>query len=439
MQACRRAVIQWWAPLLFAVMAIAVTVHVPYNNAPPIRSDGLGYHLWTRAWVDGQLSFCDYGTHEEIFAITDPTETGRCANQYAYGLALLRFPVMAPLAALNGGEVRSEAEDIANQIFAIAAGVIAMMTIVAAARMLGVRDLRGNIAALAIGFGAGLFHSATYESSFTHVYNAALLGLLLLVGLRYSRTTREGELTRAALWRTAVAVGLLSFFVVATRQPLLLVLGGLTLCFFAFERRGVSLFAFVRRHRAVLGAEVVGVALALGIQLAYNRWVFGYFTISSFPGTEFSITQLRQLDVVFSFHKGLITWYPVVLIVFVLAAVTRQWRSLALLVATTLPLVLLYGAWQSWDLAGGFGHRGFVDLAVVYGFALALGLEALRQRLFVLTCGLLAVAVVVSLGLMRAYWNDMISPYGISAEEWVTFGWWRQSLPAVIASRIWPW
>ena len=84
---------------------------------------------------------------------------------------------------------------------------------------------------------------------------------------------------------------------------------------------------------------------------------------------------ISEAPVFLSFHKGLITWYPVVLVAVVLSLVARRRDAVILWVATTVPLVLLYGAWYPWDLGGGFGHRGFVDLAPVYGIVLAVSLQ----------------------------------------------------------------
>jgi len=123
-------VVRWWAPLLFAFAGLIVTVDAPYTNSPPIRSDGLGHHAWTRALLDGHLSFCAYPELDEVRAVSPPLQTDMCANKYPPGLALLRFPVMAPFTAQNQGQLRSSAEDLVNQLFSLGAGVAAMVAMV---------------------------------------------------------------------------------------------------------------------------------------------------------------------------------------------------------------------------------------------------------------------------------------------------------------------
>ena len=116
---------RYWAVLVFVVAAGAVAVNHPYENEPPIRSDGLGYHAWTRVLLDGSLSFCEYPVLRDVGAMRRDHSTGRCPNKYPAGLALLRFPVMGPITALDGGELRSPAADRANEILSVLAGTLA--------------------------------------------------------------------------------------------------------------------------------------------------------------------------------------------------------------------------------------------------------------------------------------------------------------------------
>jgi hypothetical protein len=44
--------------LLLLLTLIVVTWVQPYRNKPPIRSDGVGYHIWTHALLTLDFSFC---------------------------------------------------------------------------------------------------------------------------------------------------------------------------------------------------------------------------------------------------------------------------------------------------------------------------------------------------------------------------------------------
>jgi hypothetical protein len=431
----RTAFVRYWAVLVFVLVATAVAVEHPYVNEPVIRSDGLGYHAWTRAILDGHVSFCEYRDLEAVGAITRDPTTGRCPNKYAPGLAILRFPVMGPITALNGGELRSAAEDHASEILSIVAGAIALLGMLVAAQWLRVRAWIANAAALAVAFGTGLFHYATFDGSFTHVYSAAAVALLLALGVRLLVTNDDDpERVAATKVRDGVLTFVLAAALVSIRVPSVLVLGTLA----------IAAEVVVRRDRPALRPRLVAMYMGaggalvviLGGLVAYNRFMRGVWSLSSYADEDFLLDQLKQLDVLGGFHKGLVTWYPIVVVVVVAAVLARAWSGLALLVGLVLPLATLYGAWHSWDLGGGFGHRGFVELAPAFALVFAVALERLTGgvRAGVLVAG--AVAVMMTLGLLAAYWNGEASFYGIDGGEWVRFTVGERSFPVVVSDWV---
>jgi hypothetical protein len=99
-----RSFAERWASCIVALaVLVLITFRPPYTNSPLIRSDGLGYHLWTRALLEHDLSFCMYRQpFNEVGAIShEDAARGICQNKFPPGLALFRFPVMAPLVDLT--------------------------------------------------------------------------------------------------------------------------------------------------------------------------------------------------------------------------------------------------------------------------------------------------------------------------------------------------
>ena len=45
---------------ILALTLSLITIFQPYNNSPPIRSDGTGYHIWVHAIKSRTLSFCNH-------------------------------------------------------------------------------------------------------------------------------------------------------------------------------------------------------------------------------------------------------------------------------------------------------------------------------------------------------------------------------------------
>ncbi len=402
----KNILIRWWAVILFVAIATFFTVNPPYTNTPPIRADGLGYHAWTRAILDHKLSFCKYRALDNNQSISAPQpQTGKCINKYPPGLALLRFPFMAPSTAHNNGQLRSETEDTINQVLSILAGSVAVLSMVVLARQQKVSWAIANAISILFAFGMGLFHYATYDSSFTHVYSAAFIGILCICGIKYARAYSSKKHTVSK--KLALGIAVSSAILVSLRNPLLLVVLALgAYCFVnnlkGFNIRSIKLLAMTHKNLILYTSLAVGTVLFF--QLAYNTYIFGHPALSSYSGEQFSLTQLKQLSVMFSVEKGVFLYFPVMIITLVLCAkLDRKW--LLVCIVATLPLVVLYGSWHAWELGGGFGNRGFVELAPIYATAFASAFSKLKKTyLRSIIIGLAILAAIASLGLMRSYW-----------------------------------
>jgi hypothetical protein len=418
--------VRYIAVIVFLAVAVKVTVDPPYRNSPAIRSDGLGYQVWTEALLQGNLSFCPY---KEVasFAISpqEPT-THRCANKYPPGLAILRFPLMAPFTAIAKGGITSRAsltspaQNDVDEAYSLLAGGVVVAAIVIGSRRLGVKTWIANLSALAIGFGTGVFHYTTYDSSFTMIYSAALVALLMLFGISRFMVRAGRPTTRVSTIADMLFLFLVAAFLVDIRLPSFLVLAVLVIA------AGVLLWSTgpdqFRRWGLTMSGSI-GPALLLVVisQFVYNKYTLGRWTFNSYQSEHFILTQWKEFPVLAGFKKGFLTWYPVAAVTFLAAAIAKQWRALLLLVGLTIPLVILYGSWHSWFLAGGFGHRGFVEIMPVFGVVLAYSIEKLRVAGRVLIISLTGVGTAMCLGLMVAYWQGAISYYSLTQTQWYRY------------------
>lgn len=405
------------APVLAA--CIWVTVSPPYANGPPIRADGAGYYAWTEAILHWNFSFCDLprmnGDLPQITA-SNPQHPDRCELKYEPGLALLRFPVMGPVAAIADGDEKdlthvSVAEERASQWLGVLALLLAIGFTGAAMRRLGVGRLLTDATLLIATFGTGLFHYATYDSSYTHIYTAMLVAALVYLGVRAEQLRRRVN---------PLLVLVISFFVVAIREidvvPLVLLEGAWLLRHLRASRWSARAAETVR---AALPAAI-GIALAIGLQTFYNHWATGRWALSSYGSESLSLAELREGSVLASYDHGLLLWYPamvVLLVVPLLRARARLWGLLGLVMVV--PLVVIYGSWTPWDLAGAFGQRGMVDVVPVVAVGGAVGLAALRPRERALALGLCVVCAFVTLELMSGYWSGTLPfDHDTAAQYW---------------------
>jgi hypothetical protein len=240
--------------------------------------------------------------------------------------------------------------------------------------------------------------------------------------------------SRGQLTIDALVVFVLAGFLVGIRLPSFLVLAALWIAAVVVVRRRGPRFA-PRLIAMSAGAAAATFVVALS-QLAYDRYVLGTWTLSSYAGEHFSLDHFHQLDVLAGLQKGFVTWYPVVLAIGLVAAWARNWDGLKLLLGVSIPLVLLYGAWHSWDLAGGFGHRGFVELAPVFGVVFAVSAERLHARQRVVALVAAGVAVTMTLGLLVGYWGGNVPFYGATDSKWVRYTVGERSFPVAVADWI---
>jgi hypothetical protein len=411
-----------WPLLLLAVLLGAVTIYQPYISGPAIRSDGVGYHAWTRALFDTKLSFCDWKYSPECFVTyADPTSTF-CQNKYPFGVALLRLPVMAFV--IDSTRPVTEITEAEHRACLIIAAVCLWLTaalLTYACALLRLRPGRSSIAIALTLFGTGLFHYGTYDAGFSHVYSALFVCVLLTLAIR-ART--RGVAMPA--WGVFAA----AFFLMSIRSTNIIVLSILTAAWLWTE---IPQLPRRLRERAVLRdifrrlwPLAAGIGLAMALQIAESSYIHRTFTISSYgaetcsnsspDANTFIFSRPMQAEVLLSWERGLFTYYPV----FALALVagfavrsTRRWT--ALLAALVVAYDVLYGFWNFWQLGGGMGHRGFIEITPVLAIVLAVTAHALPARMAsaLLIAG--TTCAMVTVQVMIGYWIGTFPAGGASA------------------------
>jgi len=382
-----------------AVVAAAafVSARPPYA-APgaPIRSDCVGHHLWIREALSGRLSFCDSPVLRKLRALSwENREKGVCLNKYPPGVALLRFPVMAPLVDLRPGAPAIGDKEYQASLW-FSAALLAIIAFVGAscAYRLGATAWATNVSLLAVVFGTGLFHYATFDGCFSHIHSAFLFILIVRLVLG------SGSV------RDAFLLALLAFLSILVRNTNALAI--LWLAALAAARHGT-------RWRRFVLPLLAGAAAGAALQVAYNSWVIGRLTLLSY-GEPFVWKRPMVLGVLASYERGLLSYYPIVGVALACALACRATRlAAAAFSGLLLAYAVLYGFWWSWMLGGGFGHRGFVDVMpfLIPLFAVALGRLSTPWRTAV--AGASALAVFVTLELMAGYWRRSFPYQGATA------------------------
>jgi len=433
-----RLVVGGWAVIVIGVAGLAVDVAQPwvtYLDEGPIRSDGLGYHVWTRLLLDGSLDACRYPElGPSLLTLpapsTDPDGV-RCIDKYPPGLAVLRFPVMAPLVEQPRGDpLVTNDEHRAAYACALAALVTTAAVVVRTARRLRIPSSWANVAVLAFTFGTGLFVFGTYNAGFTHVFSAMFVALLLYGLIRCLDGTRS--------WTVLLLMGAAGFFLVSIRNTGVLLVAGLvgTFVLALRHRRGLHGRLLARQCLTGTWPALIGAFAAGVVQLGVNRAATGGWSLSSYGSETFLLDRPMQRSVLFSFERGLFSYTPIFAVVLALGVAVRSTRwATAVLAALIGAHVVLFGFWPSWELGGGagFGHRGFIDLLPMAMLVLAAALARTTPRRRAVAAGAVLLCVVFALNLSLQMWNYEYPEFGVGADAYWdhTFGpsaLWRQAL-----------
>jgi hypothetical protein len=349
------------------------------------------------------LGFCKYW--QQLLPVQAIVRIDRmrmvCMNRYPFGLALLRFPVMGLLVdtSSTSGQI-SRSEHIASVILSSLALVAICVLAIATCRLLQASRFYSQLGVLAFVFGTGLFHYATFDGSFTHIYSALLVAVLVYLAVRAWKLERPLPMVTTAL---------ASFILVAIRNTNL-ALVGLILTAYFLRYRFVQRASWRRFGALVLreGAPVaIGSATALGLQVAYNSWASGNLTFSSYGWAKFDFAKPMQVSIIASYERGLFTYYPVLGLALLIGLVVRRtrigtaWFSLMLVC-----YVVIYGFWTIWYLGQGMGHRGFVELMPlgIPIFAVAATELSVRLRRMVVLATILCIAITVQITI--GYWRN---------------------------------
>jgi hypothetical protein len=419
---------RFWGLGLVGVTTILAVATQPYDNGPVIRADGYGYHAWTYAILRGDLNFRDLPN--ETYAFTE-TRPGYFWNSYPPGVALARLPVMAWLVGHGDDFGRpTPAEHVAAAILSLLALMATAALLFYTCRAAGASDLSANVAAVAVVFGTGLFHYATYDAGYSHVWTA--LGMAALVALAARSRHRGGRIP--VPWVVVLAVWLV--LVRNTNVFALAILGAAYLFlgpwYLGATRRTAA------RHAAWLAT---GMAAGVAIQLALNTYGHGRFVLASYHGQLFRWDQPMHWSVLTSVAEhGVLPYYPVTLLLVLLPFTARTLRPGAFVFATLVGVyVLLYGFWNAWHFGAAFGARGFVDIlplgAPLFAAALTQLLRPWRRAVIVVTF----LCVYASASLMAGYWRRSVPYHEITAETYWSHVVGQQQLIAVMwrnAARI---
>jgi len=368
-----------------------ITIYQPYKNSPPIRSDGVGYHIWVKGFQNLDFSFCEYKD------LLNPTqsithfnkEKNVCGIKYPPGVGIFQFPFSVFFSS-NKSDSFSKAEHIS--ILVIGVVLILFISYFSYKTLLirGCNSIDSILTIFVFLFGSGLFHYGTYDASFSHIYSA--FGVSILIWLISKNNGKGWSVNQYGL------LTLIIFWMYLVRQTnglITLLIIFLAICETPKPRK-------IEDKAKLIFAWFIGTLIAVSIQIFYNYYVSGQIKLSSYGNEGFVGFAPHFTDVLYSYERGLFLYYPAYLVTIFLALIFNRSLIAVLFLILTIFYGVLYGSWDSWFLGGGMGHRGFVELAPIGMICLATSLSKIRNKLYPII--MLGISVYITSCVMVGYW-----------------------------------
>lgn len=411
------------------VMAIIWVYHIKVLNAPKVYSDGFGYFVYLPAFIfrDFHFHFVEGWEHP----LTLIQVEGVMLNKYPVGTAIMESPfffaahVLSLLRDYLTGSVTATGYSNLYQYAVLFGGVIywAVGTIMLyrlLIRYLGISEKIAAVTCVLITYGTNLFHYASYDACFSHVYSYTLFVLFLNYLCWYEERSTE---KRNRIWHTCVFGVLAGMIFMVRNTNIVFVLTYILYSVRDWKSLKKRISIILKPERAV-PIVLVGF-LTIMPQLLYWHAMTGHWFVYSYGSNEpFYWFSPEIFNFLFSVRKGLFFWNPILLLSIVgMVCAYRQRKNLYVgLVAFFVVIIYISSAWWSWYYGGSYGSRVAVDFMCVFAIFMAYLLNKLdsmkaehgngtvrkKSIAIVMVYGYSVICTVWNGIMMIAYWYRII-------------------------------
>ncbi len=412
--------------------SIVWVYHIKVLNAPKVYSDGFGYYAYLPALIyrDFSFGFIEEGKWEHTLKLIEAA--GGMVNKYPVGVAIMESPffftahLISLLRDALTGSVTATGYSNLYQYMILAGGVCYWIAGTALLYMLLTKYLRFSkrvslISCIVITYGTNLFHYASYDACFSHVYSYFLFNLFLYYLCWYEERDAEG---RNRLWQTCI-FGLLAGLIFMCRNTNILFV--LTYVFY-----GVTDWKTLKERVTVIlkPARAVPIVLTgfvtLFPQLLYWHRATGHWFAYSYGNEAFYWLAPQLGNFLFSVKKGMFFWSPILLlsVIGMMIAYKAKRKLYTGLVLFFVLIMYVSSAWWMWYYGGSFGQRVVVDFMCLFAVFIAALLQRLEEwrlqggrsgKYKVLSGAVFAycgICIVWNLICMAAYWYRVLPSDG---------------------------
>lgn len=368
--------------------SIVWVYHIKVLNAPKIYSDGFGYFAYLPALIyrDFSFSFIEAGKWDHTLKLIEAS--GGLVDKYPVGVAILESPfffaahLISLLRDALTGSVTATGYSNLYQYMILCGGVCywvfgTVLLYLLLTRYLGFSRKVSLLSCIVITYGTNLFHYASYDACFSHVYSYFLFCAFLYYLCWYEKRDVEG---RNRIWQTCM-FGFLAGLIFMCRNTNILFV--LTYVFYGvtnWETLKARMVTILQPVRAV--PIVLTGCVTIFPQLLYWHTATGHWFLYSYGNEAFYWLSPQLGNFLFSVRKGLFFWSPVLLLALsgIIIAYKKREKLYTGLVIFFILIVYVSSAWWSWYYGGSFGQRVAVDFMCLFAIFIAVILQSLEAR-----------------------------------------------------------
>lgn len=360
-----------------------------------VESDAKGYYAYLPAiFIYNDLNFgffeaTEGGKYydEHLFCDYRANYKGQHINKFFVGTAVAQAPffMVTHYMLVNDGDGYGKSYAYMVAAAAMFYMLLGLYLLNRTLRILSIISWQRALLLSVIYFGTNLFCYTIVEPGMSHVYSFAFVNLFVLLSVRWLTEGRHHlllplGLTLGMIFLIRPVNGLVIFSL-----PLLAVVKG--------KWRWNDWFQpefWKHMTLGFLGFLVIG-----GIQLIIYKISTGSWWAESYPNENFDFGQMKFIDFLISYRKGLFLYTPVYFVAFLLGLTYGRARFNVFWAFFFSIVVYVLSSWWNWYYGGSFSSRVMVEYLPFFAVALALGWSALKIDWLKRTVPLVLVALTL--------------------------------------------
>lgn len=383
--------------VILMLAGIFYVYHTKVLNAPKVYSDGFGYFAYLPALIRGDFSFSFIEAEGWEHPLKLVAVEGAMLNKYPVGVAVLEAPFFFAVHllcvvkdALTGSFTATgytnpyQYTALFTGVFYWGVGTVFLYRLLT--KYFGFSKKVSVITCALMTYATNLFHYASYDACFSHVYSYMLFNAFLLY-LYWYESREENKDSTSGSWSVKECLlvcvfGLLAGLIFMVRNTNVLFV--LTYIFYGIYDRNTlkkRFFTVIAPKRAV--PIIVTGVLAIMPQMAYWHTVTGKWFVYSYGENEpFYWGSPEIFNFLFSVRKGMFFWCPFLLlgVIGIFYARKKAKKYYLGLVSFLVVIIYLSSAWWCWYYGGSFGQRVAIDFFCVFAVFTAYILQYFEEN-----------------------------------------------------------